>query len=195
MTQSAIKPEKRELISRNYLLAWLLMATCVGTVSGTVFFKKPALENMASSNSGDNQPIQLPSVQTTASIVSQNPSNRLAADEQGLSIIPQRKVETERISLPPLEEKFALDLGGGNSFNELEARFEQIAQLNPSLFRKLEPRGHFLETSHGLTVRLRVGPFISKAGAKKACSFVILPENVTCHAAVFEGNSLSTQMQ
>lgn len=123
------------------------------------------------------------------------PVSLLPAEPEGVTIL-EKRAETggATITLAPvaagaqLASGHAMDLGSALSFQELTARFSEIAQTNgPENFQRLEPRAILRDTAEGLEARLLVGPFDNEQDAGEACEVLILPRGVTCRPAPFEG--------
>jgi hypothetical protein len=141
-------------------------------------------------------------VPTTNNDQSDQPISILPGEPAGVTLLEkQPEISTQStIQLAPVAQGadvasgFAMDLGSASSFLELSRRFSMIILDNgPENFQRLEPRAILRETITGLEARLLVGPFDSEAEAGEACAILLLPDELLCRPAIFEGELIARE--
>ena len=134
---------------------------------------------------------------------SNQPVSILPAKPDGITIVekqPETPDPSAPVALAPIAQGsdiatgFAMDMGPADSYLELSRRFAELANLNGvENFQRLEPRAVLRETVTGLEARLLIGPFDTEKQADEACSVLVLPDEASCNAVLFQGDLISRE--
>jgi hypothetical protein len=172
--------------------AILALLTFAGVIAGQIF-NKISIQSESSKDASRqnnenlaNEPISiLPETPDGITILQKQPELAETAPQIALAPIAQGS---------EIASGFAMDLGPSDSFLDLTRRFVEITASNGiENFQRLEPRAVLRETVTGLEARLLVGPFDTEQQAKEACSILILPDEGSCNAVLFQGDLIDRE--